>query len=220
MLTFFPGADVSCGHFPEFIPISCVKFALLYAGWLIDRFRNWFYFLFMLFNWFPPPRQQNKSENYLLYSSCYLFTWLQGLLRFHQLNACIWTASWIHESHIFFRWQHQDHQHHQTASWNIKHFVILDFKAQLQLSEWLQRQPPCQGGLLFRRAVFQKLKFILVTYRLVWGKKGDTVFIVQLCRAGPISWGACCSKHTKKAAAHTAIWESTTWSLCKTGSIH
>lgn len=120
----------------------------------------------------------------------------------------------------FFRWQHQDHHHYQTASWNIKHFVILDFKAQLQLSEWLQRQPPCQGGLLFRRAVFQKLKFILVTYRSVWGKKGDIVFIVQLCRAGPASWGGCCSKHSKKTAAHTVLWERTVWSLCKIGSIH
>lgn len=100
----------------------------------------------MLFNWFLPPRQQNKSADDLLSSSWCPPTWLEGLCRAcRQLNVCAWTASWTHEFCIFLKWQHQDHQHYQIAGWSMNHSEISDLKAQLQLSEWLSNTTPVSG---------------------------------------------------------------------------
>lgn len=103
----------------------------------------------MWFNWFLPPRQQNKSADDLLSSSWCRPTWLEGLCRVcRQLNACTWTESWTHEFCIFSKWQHQDHQHYQIAGWNTNHSEISDFRAQLQLSEWLLNTVPVSGRAL------------------------------------------------------------------------
>lgn len=154
----------------------------------------------MWFNWFLPPRQQNKSADDLLSSSWCPPPWLEGLCRVcRQLNVCTWTTSWIHEFCIFFKWQHQDHQHYQIAGWNINHSKISDFKAQLQLSEWLSNTAP-ESGRAVCKGSLTKVEIALVTFMWVWGEKGkiEGISPVQQSGALPASWSPCFSRATRR----------------------
>jgi len=126
----------------------------MHSSWLIDSGTDFIFFLCCLIVFLLQDRRIKVQMTFCISLDLSL-TWLEGLCRAcRQLNVCIWTARWIHEFCVFLRWQHQDRQHYQIASWNINHFEISDFKAQLQLSEQLSNTNPVSGRSVVRKGCF------------------------------------------------------------------
>lgn len=165
----------------------------------------------MLYNWFPPPKQQKKKRTwpsvFLLISPLESFP-LDGLHQAsHQLNVCVWTASWTHECCIFFRWQRQDRQRYQISSWNINHLEIFGFKAQLQLSERLSKITPMSGRSVLCKGCFPEVEIHSSHMQVGLGKERRN-YSRPHCRA---VWGPpchpCFSLDTKKRVANTSLHE-------------
>lgn len=131
---------------------------LVHCSWLIDSGMDFIFFLCCLIVFLLQDSRMKVQMTFCIPLDPVL-TWLDRLCQAcHQLNAYIWTASWMHEFCIFFRWQHQDCQHYQTASWNINHSEISDFKSQLQLSELLSNTTPVSGRSVVCKGCFPKVE--------------------------------------------------------------